>query len=881
MVDYVYVEHLPPRHALPRDPPPPYEPLSIALPSPLPTPTFPTHSAAAGRAPSSAQRTRPLPQALLHDPAFSNDPHSNPYFVMTSHEHIHAAHPPPRDGSSSRQPPPGISQGRADPPAQRPLARNTPYVPPPRGSSRDAGPMQRPFPPAISASSVHGPYAMWRPPALSTASSDDSDYSDSEHSSPVQHTRESTPPSSVDSSPRHSTVSSVPSSSSDRDKPTPPVPTLVVAAETPAETVPTRILAPPRSSSLPSSGSQTPAQPPVPAPAPAPNANAAPASDVPSVTPRPVPTGQNKSALELHVRPPPPQTLSRSATAPTRALPTPPQSQTQGHTRSQSQPQAQAPEQSRGRSREQQPVHRTPRQRSRRPSVSAPRDLDRIDELDESDPRGLAWHHGGPYEAIRSVSQPRRKEPPGMEGVGAASTHTRRAQSVEREKPRLQKKPSMSSFSVQPGEIFPSNAMYKAMPGSFDPYSAADSTLQYPGAPPLPPAVPPKPSSQPQSRPQTALPQSSRDPVQAQVQNRPSTAPPNQNQPQQQTRAPPQRVPVPSTSASSKSQSQSTPLRPPLLQNPSQRSGQVRFESPSRPDVRPPLGQGSVDVAFDSREMNAAPPPSPGPHRQPLAPIQAQANTPPPPPPQKHSRHASTYLNVNTTPTGSAESLARATRTAIPRSDISMPPRGGPTNAHMQALPPRHRPTHLVMPAPLQPLEDERRRQGQSQVQPQSQVRAAPQSGSGLQLNLSGRVSRSEDGHGGDAPASSQRGRHLLHRASSFTRQSQGQAGAVQVQRHGRSRSQSQTRSEAVAPKVLRKRPTVTRGHPHGTESSSTSAAIFASRVVDRAGPGSDKGRVVEHVQVWPRDRVKEAELQREMSSHNAFGRKLSKLRRH
>jgi hypothetical protein len=29
-----------------------------------------------------------------------------------------------------------------------------------------------------------------------------------------------------------------------------------------------------------------------------------------------------------------------------------------------------------------------------------PRELDRIDELDETDPLGVPWHHGGPYEAI-------------------------------------------------------------------------------------------------------------------------------------------------------------------------------------------------------------------------------------------------------------------------------------------------------------------------------------------------------------------------------------------------------------------------------------------------------------------------------------------------
>ena len=46
------------------------------------------------------------------------------------------------------------------------------------------------------------------------------------------------------------------------------------------------------------------------------------------------------------------------------------------------------------------------RQVSKNPSLSTPpRDLDRIDELDESDPLGYAWHHGGPYEAIAKASQ--------------------------------------------------------------------------------------------------------------------------------------------------------------------------------------------------------------------------------------------------------------------------------------------------------------------------------------------------------------------------------------------------------------------------------------------------------------------------------------------
>ncbi|KAI0347844.1 hypothetical protein BDW22DRAFT_24076 [Trametopsis cervina] len=44
--------------------------------------------------------------------------------------------------------------------------------------------------------------------------------------------------------------------------------------------------------------------------------------------------------------------------------------------------------------------------RSRKPSIATPpKDLDKIDELDETDPLGFAWHHGGPYEAISKAAK--------------------------------------------------------------------------------------------------------------------------------------------------------------------------------------------------------------------------------------------------------------------------------------------------------------------------------------------------------------------------------------------------------------------------------------------------------------------------------------------
>lgn len=41
-----------------------------------------------------------------------------------------------------------------------------------------------------------------------------------------------------------------------------------------------------------------------------------------------------------------------------------------------------------------------------RPNGSA-RELDMIDELDETNPLGVALHHGGPYEAIQKMTIPR------------------------------------------------------------------------------------------------------------------------------------------------------------------------------------------------------------------------------------------------------------------------------------------------------------------------------------------------------------------------------------------------------------------------------------------------------------------------------------------
>lgn len=403
-------------------PPPPYEHISFPLPSPLPTPTFPP--------------PRPVPPHPLNDRAFSPDPRDNPHFIMTSDERFLAASPPPREShlfnaysarslhiawSSAREPvsmrqiPPSLQPGRlVVPQASSPHRRShsSPHTPPnPAVPSNEY--RQTPHPPSgspqplmsrrvISASSMFPQNAVWRPP-VAYASSTESGSSTSSHSSSVQHTPGASPPSSIGSSPRNSSAPTTPSTSKlglppggDAASPVPPIPRAHGAAVA-VPPPPARVAAPPRTSSYGLPRPQAPAQ----APIPAPGASAG----VSSATARPTQPTHSHSAPELHVRPLPPPALARSATAPPRPTPTVPVNPAQGPQRSQTQ---RGEQQQRGRSREQQSGQAVKRQRSRRPSITAPRDLDRIDELDETDPRGLAWHHESPYELVtRTLSHKR------------------------------------------------------------------------------------------------------------------------------------------------------------------------------------------------------------------------------------------------------------------------------------------------------------------------------------------------------------------------------------------------------------------------------------------------------------------------------------------
>lgn len=67
--------------------------------------------------------------------------------------------------------------------------------------------------------------------------------------------------------------------------------------------------------------------------------------------------------------------------------------------------------------------------RSTASSSTRNRDLDRIDELDESSPLGISLHHGGPYEAaVQAIRRSDRRMPLGMlNGTGRANEYHRQA----------------------------------------------------------------------------------------------------------------------------------------------------------------------------------------------------------------------------------------------------------------------------------------------------------------------------------------------------------------------------------------------------------------------------------------------------------------------
>ncbi|KAI0652087.1 hypothetical protein C8Q79DRAFT_1005316 [Trametes meyenii] len=569
---------------------------------------------------------RPIPQALLDDPAFSPDPRANPYFFsMNDREEIYPAsvadslsdyastapddesevdhtNLPPRlrlalSPEQARIPLPHHARSQSEPyppiapPVQDPArSRTTRVIPVPPPISRTSTPgshlrkpspedprQNAPGPSPIYASASLSARDIWQPPPPYS----DSDSASSSSSSPQ------TPVSSSSHLPRdaqRSSTSLPPASAYPAEKPSP-----------------TTLLPPPSGQS--SASAQ--ARPPPPAtPAPAHKT-----STVQSAAVRPPITPRNASAPELHEPPPPMDVPPRPSTVPIATPPNPPVSA---------------------------PVAQ--RKRSKNPSIAAaPRDLDRIDELDESDPLGFAWHHDGPYEAIakaastgfpdQSAAAQKRGEPPKRKPVHYDST----------------------SLGISPGQIFPSNSQYQ------------------------PPAQ-------------------------------------NANVPQQGDAWGPENIPPGSMPSS------------PLMQVPVQRRVPPSGQLPTSPlmynNMHMTLSaiQPQTRDAPVSEQQGSA---SRGPQPAPLQSQRPRAEEPPlesPPLPNPYSPAEARFPEAqdrrNSPPHARAPSVAPSHReippnNVVPRPDIALPPQQSAPSKSNGSLLPRHLPKRLVMPAPLQPMQQQ------------------------------------------------------------------------------------------------------------------------------------------------------------------------------
>ncbi|KAI0361368.1 hypothetical protein OH77DRAFT_1516341 [Trametes cingulata] len=795
-------------------------------------------------------RPRPVHPSLLNDPAFSPDPRSNPYFFsMNDREEIYPAslsdslsdyastapddesevdhaNLPPRlrllHSPDAGPPQPLLGHARSQsvpyppiaPPDQH-LARSnsTRVIPVPPPISRTSTPgshlrnkqaredprQNAPAPSPFYASASLAARDVWQPPPP---------YPDSDSSS-----------SSTSSSPQQTPASSSSHLPRDAQRSTSSLTRGPAPAPSQEKSSPTRT-EPPPPSNAPSARSQT--QPAAPIPV-------SKTSTVQSSAVRPPITPRNASAPELHPPPPPTDVPPRPSTVP---IATPPNGNV-------SAPVAQC-------------------KRSKNTSIAAPpRDLDRIDELDESDPLGLPWHHDGPYEAImkavpvlypdQSILAKKRNEPPKRKPVEPYDS---------------------LSLGVSPGQIFPSNSQYQP------PAAAA------------------------------------------------------QNNPTAQTRA------------SDDSPPNSTPPSSPPLQVPVQRRMPSSGQLPSSPvmynNVHMSAGQAQAPQrSVSGQESQSQGPRSQQQQQQPLTPPSAQAQRarhaadeapqPSPPLPNPYSPAEPSFPSGSQNPSQSANQGQRSSpprpsaapsrsdlpsSSTAPRPDISMPPQQAPSVKSSGSLLPRHLPKKLVMPAPLQPLQQQ---QQQNQNQP-----PAVQSGGGV-------------GPGG-AHIEVLAQRHVNHPPQSTPSARTAAPSMAQTQslpqpqpQHHQQRAQDIPMNQG--PKVLRKRHTTSGAASSvaGGESapaSNATAALFAARVRFAEPPREEtkeerKKREKEEARrqkemeklekerakaargglglfggggggggIFVRDHVKEAELARERevakavaSVKSTSGRKLSKRR--
>ncbi|KAL4241625.1 hypothetical protein ABKN59_000791 [Abortiporus biennis] len=395
---------------------------------------------------------RTLPQDFLDDPAFSTDPRANPYFTMTSAEQIFPVNssalnfqhpsftPDPhiRQGSTREHP---VATQRFSLPSQSPrlpprFAASGP--PPPQPATprplvhNDAHkPFSQPLPPrfrnaaALNSSSQslrsqtsflqpsNSSHTVWTPSLTPSSLS-----SGSSSSSPAPYT----PPNTNPSTP--SPPVNTPSSSR-----TPPVPPVSVVCPIAPATHAVRRKPPPPVDKMVSASTAAPPQ-------------------YTPVAERPV-LITSISAPEVRPPPIPVNTPSRPATVPVPSI-----SPTHGSAHSTDgaepivSPSGPPPQ----------------RQRSRKSSIVAPpKDLDKIDELDETDPLGFAWHTQGPYDAIKKSTENADGGSDESISVKSVKSLVRSLSEKERKKSQRKSPPSdepSGSFGVEPGQIFPGFTSY-------------------------------------------------------------------------------------------------------------------------------------------------------------------------------------------------------------------------------------------------------------------------------------------------------------------------------------------------------------------------------------------------------------------------------------
>ena len=357
----------------------PLSPLPLSYP--LPGPLYSPHLHAPPFMPPHQQfppLDRPVPQSLLNDPAFSPDPRSNPHFFsMNEREEIWPASV--ADSISDYSPTVADDESEVDhahlPPRMRILgpepplrgharSQSTPYASttslPQQNLSRSSSARVIPVPPPTSRPSTPGSHLRKRPldePRGGTAAPSPVYPSASLAAQEIWQ-----PPPPYSDSDTDSSFSSNPQ--------TPAVTPTSSSSHLPRESRKSSV--PPLPEKRPHSHSR---------PEPAASSASRQATSQPEkakkseIVLRPPNSTRNASAPELHPPPPAVDVPPRPSTVPIPADAA-----------------AVAPPQPR-------------RRNSKNPSISTPpRDLDRIDELDESDPLGFAWHHDGPYEAIAKAA---------------------------------------------------------------------------------------------------------------------------------------------------------------------------------------------------------------------------------------------------------------------------------------------------------------------------------------------------------------------------------------------------------------------------------------------------------------------------------------------